>query len=202
MVPVLFWFDPLCPWTWLTSRWMLEVEKVRDVRVRFRVMSLAVLNEASLPSDPKTFAEYWGPVRMMVATDVSYGPDAVRHLYSALGDLIHRERLSINRDLYARALTRAGLPHTLANAATHPFYDDLVRASHAEGLALSGEDVGCPLLHLPGPDGQPVAFFGPVVTPYPRGDAAGRLWDAVSTAAATEGFFELKRSRTRPPDVT
>jgi hypothetical protein len=197
----LFWFDPLCPWTWLTSRWMLEVEQVRDVRVRFRVMSLAVLNEATLPSDPEALADYWGPVRVMVATELSCGPDAVRSLYSALGDLIHREQMPRNRDLYARALTRARLPHTLANAATHAFYDEGVRASHAEGLALSGEDVGCPLLHLPGPDGQPVAFFGPVVTPYPRGEAAGRLWDAVSTAAATDGFFELKRSRTRPPDV-
>jgi len=196
------WFDPLCPWAWLTSRWLLEVEQVRDVQVRFHVMSLALLAEAragrSEPSERQT-RDGWGPVRVAIATDLSHGGKAVRDLYTALGTLIHKERAPINRDLFALALTRSGLPHTLANAAETTFYDEAVRVSHHAGMDPVGGEVGTPVIHLRGAAGELVAFFGPVVTPHPRNEAAGRLWDAVALAAGTDGFFELKRIRTRAP---
>lgn len=205
MATAHFWFDPICPWSWLTSRWLLEVETVRDVTARFHVMSLAVLSEEG-PSPPEEYIEAlrgsWGPLRVLAATDLGFGPDAVRNLYTAIGGLIHREQAPINRDLYAYALTRANLPHTLANAANDAFYDRSVRESHGKGAMQTGSDCGTPVLQVARPDGGTAAFFGPVVTPYPRGESAGQLWDAVALAAATDGFFELKRTRTVGPDLS
>ena len=199
MVTADMWFDPICPWTWLTSRWLIEVEQIRDVRVRFRVMCLELLDGADgAPIDPSR-EKYWGPVRVAMATDLSLGPDALRALYAGFGHLIHQERTPISRDLYAFALARAGLPHSLANAAISPYYDDAIRASHAIGMKPVGGDIGCPIIHYTGIGGEMSAFFGPVVSPSPRGEAAGRLWDGIAIAAGTEGFFELKRIRTRSP---
>jgi protein-disulfide isomerase-like protein with CxxC motif len=202
LTAVEMWFDPVCPWAWLTSRWLLEVERVRDVQVRFRPMSLAVLNEhrENLPEAYRQgLRKAWGPVRVVVATELSYGQSAVRDLYTALGTLIHLEKVPIGRDLYANALHRAGLPHTLGNAALDTAYDDAVRASHLEGMTPVGEDVGTPVIHVHVAPGEVVAYFGPVITPAPRAEAAGRLWDGALLAASTDGFFELKRTRTRPP---
>jgi protein-disulfide isomerase-like protein with CxxC motif len=202
LTAVEMWFDPICPWAWLTSRWLLEVERVRDVQVRFRPMSLSVLNEhrENLSEAYRTsLREAWGPVRVVVATELSYGPGAVRELYTALGTLIHLEKVTIGPDLYASALHRAGLPHTLANAALGTAYDDALRASHTAGMAPVGEDVGTPVIHVHLASGEVVAYFGPVVTPAPRAEAAGRLWDGALLAASTDGFFELKRTRTRRP---
>jgi hypothetical protein len=192
------WADPSCPWTWLTAQWLLEVERVRDVQASFHVMSLSVLNEGR--ADPAQLAPLMGPVRILMAADLSLGQAGTRPLYVALAGLIHEERReTYDRDLYAAALHRARLPHTLANAADSPFYDDALRASHQAGVGLAGDDLGCPILKLRRSDGEAVAFFGPVVTPRPSGEAAGRLWDSVVLAAETDGFFELKRARTRPP---
>jgi len=197
---VTMWFDPICPWAWLTSRWLLEVERLREVQVQFRVMSLMVLEENHGGArDPAQMREAWGPVRVAIATDLAYGAQALRDLYSALGSLIHIGRAPIDRELYALAATRAGLPHTLANAAQTTVYDEAVRESHRARVGAIDGDIGCPVIHVPGEAGEPVAFFGPVVTPYPRGEAAGRLWDSVALAAGTDGFFELKRIRTRLP---
>ncbi len=199
MVSADMWFDPICPWTWLTSRWLLEVGQVRDVQVRFHVMSLELLDGSDdAPIDPAR-EKYWGPVRVAMATELSLGPDALRALYAGLGQLIHQEKESIGRDLYAFALSRAGLPHSLANAAISPYYDDEIRTSHAIGMQPVGGEIGCPIIHYSGVGGETSAFFGPVVSPSPRGEAAGRLWDGIAIAAATEGFFELKRIRTRSP---
>jgi hypothetical protein len=168
-------------------------------------MSLAVLNEErGTQSDEydEALRQSWGPLRVLAAADLGFGPDAVRQLYTAIGGLIHREQAPINRDLYAYALSRASLPHSLANAADNAFYDRAVRDSHAQGAVQTGSDCGTPVLQLDRPDGAIAAFFGPVVTPYPRGEAAGRLWDAVALAAATDGFFELKRTRTVGPDLS
>jgi hypothetical protein len=192
------WFDPICPWAWLASRWLLDVERVREVEVRFHVMSLSVLNEGR--ADEAALREGWGPVRVAVLAELAYG-QRVRDLYTELGILLHEQRMPIGRDLYAFALTRAKLPHTLANAAGTGFYDDAVRASHHAGTDPLRGDAGSPVVHVPGADGELVAFFGPVVTPAPRGEAAGRLWDAVALAAGTPGFFELKRFRDRGPAV-
>lgn len=191
------WADPSCPWTWITAQWLLEVEQVRDVQATFHPMSLAILNENRALADE--LQRLWGPVRVLVAADLSCGQAGIRPLYVALAGLIHDERRTqYNRDLYAAALSRAGLPHTLANAADSPYYDDALRASHDAGVGQVG-DLGCPILQLRRGDGEAVAFFGPVVTPCPRGEAAGRLWDSVALAAETDGFFELKRARTRDP---
>ena len=202
MASAEMWFDPMCPWAWLTSRWLLEVERVRGVPVRFRVMSLAVLNENRTDMSEnyrELLRKSWGPVRVAMATELAYGPDAVRELYTALGTLIHVEKMPVGRDLFANALHRARLPHTLANAALTTAYDEALRASHEEGMAPVGKDVGTPIVHVHPTPGEVVAFFGPVVTPAPKGESAGRLWDGVLMAASTDGFFELKRTRTRSP---
>jgi len=197
VVAAALWFDPACPWTWLTARWLMEAERVRDLQVRFHVMSLALLNGLG-PADSPDAAALWGPVRIAMAAHLSYGDEGVRRAYVGLATLIHEEEAAVDRELYATALHRALLPHTLAYAAYSPYYDAEIEASHRRGLDPVGTG-GCPVLHLPGPDGELVAFFGPVVTPSPRGEAAGRLWDSVSTAASTDGFFELKRQRDRSP---
>jgi hypothetical protein len=200
------WFDPICPWAWLVSRWLIEVEHVRDVQMRPHVMSLAVLDEdrpglAAAEAEGVVPPDLWSLVRLVTATRLSLGNQAVRDLYAALGPLIHVEGMTVGRDMLALALGRAGLPHSLANAARDPFYDPAVRASHHAGVDELGEVAACPVLHVAGPTGEPVAFLGPLVTPYPRGEAAGRLWDAVASAAATDGFFSLRRLLTRQPVV-
>jgi hypothetical protein len=195
------WFDPICPWAWITSRWLLEVEQVRDLQVRYRVMSLSVLNEGrDVPEQYQQLMESgWGPVRVCVAVEQRYGPEAVRNLYTALGTRIHLGKTELGPELYAAALTEVGLDPALAEAAGSTEYDEALRASHEAGMRPVGTDVGTPVVHAPGPDGEPVAFFGPVVTPAPKGEAAGRLWDGVLLVAGTPGFFELKRSRDLGP---
>nr|WP_320069310.1 DsbA family protein [Micromonospora sp. RTGN7] len=200
-VAVDMWFDPLCPWAWITSRWLLEVEQVRDVDVRFHVMSLSVLNDGrDVPEEyQRMLAAGWGPVRVCIAVEQQHGPDAVRALYTAMGTRIHLGKEGLGRELFAAALTDAGLDPELAAAAENTGYDEALRASHLAGMRPVGTDVGTPVIHAPGPDGGTVAFFGPVITPRPKGEAAGRLWDGVLLVAATPGFYELKRSREVAP---
>jgi hypothetical protein len=204
MTDVDLWVDPACPWAWITSRWLLEVERVRDVRVRFHVMSLSVLNENREVSDRyrDLLAQAWGPVRVMIAAEQAYGSGALRPLYGAMGTRIHLRQAGLGRDMIVGALQETGLPVTLAAAAESDEYDAQLRASHAAGMKPVGDDVGTPVIHVPRLDGEPIAFFGPVVTPAPRGEAAGRLWDGVLAVAGTDGFFELKRTRTRGPIFT
>ena len=196
------WVDPICPYAWMTSRWLLEVEQVRPVTVRFHIMSLSVLNEGrdDLPERYRRLLDIgWGPVRVAIAAEQAHGPDVLRDLYGALGRRLHPEDHEIGRDLYLDALGEVGLPASLADAADTGEFDEALRASHHAGMDPVGEDVGTPVIHAPGPDGEPVAFFGPVVIPAPKGEAAGRLWDGVLLVAGTDGFFELKRTRTREP---
>lgn len=195
------WFDPTCPWAWLTSRWLLEVEQVRPLDIRFHVMSLALLNERRKVSAAyaERLARAWGPVRVCVAAAQRYGEPVLRDLYTAMGTRIHPGRQPPGRDLCEAALVDVGLDPKLAEAAERDDHDDALRASHDAGMAPVGLDVGTPVIHAPGPDGTPVAFFGPVVTPAPKGEAAGRLWDGVLLVAATPGFYELKRTREQGP---
>ncbi|MEV0644834.1 disulfide bond formation protein DsbA [Phytomonospora sp. NPDC050363] len=198
------WFDPKCPWAWNASRWLLEAELVRDVEVRFHVMSLAVLNEGREGLDAwyaDWLADTRGPVRVAIAAAQKYGEDVLRDLYTALGTRIHRDKRAIGPELYADALAELGLDGGLAEAAGTEEYDEALLASHHAGLDLVGEDLGTPTIHLPGPDGEPVAFFGPVITPIPRGEDAGRILDGVVALAAAPGFYELKRGN-RPRPVT
>jgi 2-hydroxychromene-2-carboxylate isomerase len=195
-VAVDFWFDPLCPWAWITSRWILEVEKVRPVEVRWHVMSLAVLNAEALadPERAEAKARLWAPVRVLVAVRERYGAEALLPLYTAIGERIHNGGRPLDSEVLAEALTAAGLDPALVEAATDESLDALVTASHEEGMAPVGTDVGTPVLHV-----EDAAFFGPVVSPIPRGEAAGLLWDGVRLVTSTSGFYELKRSRTGKP---
>jgi len=191
-----FWFDPMCPWAWIASRWVLEVEKVRPVQARWHVMSLAVLNEGKdVPEPYRAFmAQAWGPVRVCIAAEQKLGPDVLLPLYTALGTRFHHEKADRDRATIEAALAEAGLPIELADAMDDSSYDDALRASHSGGMDRVGYEVGTPVISV---DGS--SFFGPVVSPIPRGEAAARLWDGVLAVAGTDGFFELKRSRTRDP---
>jgi hypothetical protein len=196
------WFDPRCPWAWITSRWLLEVEKVREVTVRFHVMSLTLLNEGreDLPEKYKaSLAKGLGPVRVCIAAEQEFGADVLRPLYTELGTRRHLEKRDFDDEVLREALTAAGLPERLAAAADSTEYDATLRASHDAGMKPVGLDVGTPTIHVPGPDGDHLAFFGPVVTPAPKGEAAGRLWDGCLLVAGTPGFYEIKRTRDAKP---
>ncbi|MFE2226052.1 mycothiol-dependent nitroreductase Rv2466c family protein [Streptomyces kronopolitis] len=201
--PADFWFDPLCPWAWMTSRWMLEVEKARPVEVRWHVMSLAVLNEDKLDELPENYRELlataWGPVRVCIAAEQQHGSEVLGPLYTALGTRFHHQGLERTRETLVDALKEAGLPAELADAADSDAYDAELRASHKEGIDLVGQEVGTPVIAVPGHDGDRIAFFGPVVTPAPKGEEAARLWDGTLMVASIPGFYEIKRTRTQGP---
>jgi len=190
------WFDPVCPWAWMTSRWLMEVEKVRNVDVTWSVMSLAVLNEGrDLPEDYQDLMRMaWGPVRVVTAAKERFGQQVVKPLYDALGQRIHNEGRTDYDQIVVDALAACDLPDDLAQAATSSEVDDAVRASHQQAIDLVGDDVGTPVVSVRG-----VSFFGPVVSPAPKGEDAGHLWDGCVLVAGTPGFFELKRSRTVGP---
>jgi 2-hydroxychromene-2-carboxylate isomerase len=197
---VQFWFDPLCPWAWITSRWMLEVEKIRPVRVDWRIMSLAYLNLVQHEGKGLN-EEYlermnraWGPVRVCAAAAADAGPAVLGPLYTAIGTRFHNQGRRDDPKVIPEALQEAGLPVWLADAAESDEFDDAIKKSHHEAFDEVGLDVGTPVLKIRGK-----ALFGPVITPAPKGEAAGELWDGLVLVSKADGFFELKRSRDRAP---
>lgn len=192
-----FWFDPMCPFAWVTSRWIGEVEDVRGIETNWNVMSLSVLNEGrELPAEYAEKMELgWGPVRVIIAARELHGTECIKPLYDAMGSLIHHEGIKDFAEVISKALAETGLPAELARFADSEEYDVQLRASHESGISLVGQDVGTPVVAVNG-----TAFFGPVLTRIPRGEEAGRIWDATVTLAGYPHFFELKRSRTESPE--
>jgi hypothetical protein len=191
------WVDPLCPCAGMTSRWLVEVEKLRPIDVRFHVMSLSVLNSGRdelSESYREMLSRGWGPVRVLIAAKEQHGEEVVRPLYEALGTRRHLGKEEFTRETIEAALAEVGLPAALADAADTDAYDEALKESHHAGMDQVGMDVGTPVISTEG-----VAFFGPVVSPAPKGEAAAKLWDGVLLVAGTDGFYELKRTRTRGP---
>ena len=197
---VQFWFDPVCPWAWITSRWMLEVEKVRPVRPDWRIMSLAYLNLTQHESKDlseeylERMGRAWGPIRVCAAAAQHSGPGILGPLYTALGTRFHVQGRREDPTVIPEALAEVGLPESLAGAAKSTEFDEEIKRSHHEAFDEVGLDVGTPVIRIRGK-----AIFGPVITPAPKGEAAGRLWDGMVLVTEADGFFELKRTRDRKP---
>jgi 2-hydroxychromene-2-carboxylate isomerase len=198
-----FWFDPMCPWTWITSRWVIEVTQVREVEVNWQVMSLGVLNEGNDVSTEyaELMKRTWGPVRVLHAAAAAHGEQVLLPLYTAMGNRFHLEKQKDVDAVISAALVEVGLEADLAAAADSTEFDDRVRSSHANAVAISGKGVGAPVIAIDDLDGNPVGFFGPIMTPIPRGEAAGKMWDGFVLVSQVPGVVEIKRTRIEGPKV-
>ena len=191
-----FWFDPLCPWAWMTSRWILEVEKVRDISVKWNLFSLAYLNrDKDVAEEYKArLARSWHCTRVIAAAQKAKGFEVTLPLYTAISSRIHLKKMEVGTELFKEALKEVGLPESLSDAMNDESFDAAIIESHERGIKLVGNDVGTPIIAV-----GSAAFFGPVISPAPKGEEAGKLWDGVVGVANHPGFFEIKRSRTVGP---
>ena len=199
-----FWFDPMCPWAWITSRWMHEVIGMRDVQVTWKVMSLAILNEGrEVPAQyAEAMAAAWGPVRVCIAAEQQFSserPDIVGELYTALGTRLHLQSRTDYATVIEESVAEVGLPASIAAAAGDSSLDVALRTSHDQGMRLVGSDVGTPIVAIANREGKEVGLFGPIITPAPLGEDAARLWDAFVAMVQTPGFYEIKRTRDVEP---
>ncbi|MFG3101218.1 DsbA family protein [Streptomyces sp. NPDC048182] len=188
------WFDPACPFAWITSRWLLEVERERPVDLRFRVMILYLHNTGNeLPDWYRDLVDRSiGPVRVAVAAAERHGEEVLRDLYTAFGTRIHEKKAEDFDAVAAESLAELGLATDLAAAAHDPAWDEAVRRSHEAGAeAGSGGYVGTPTVHVDG-----TVWFGPVLRAIPRGERAAALFDSFRVLAGDPDVFELKRTRT------
>lgn len=194
-----FWFDPACPFAWITSRWILEVEKVRDVEVTWHIMSLAYLNQDKEISEEyrEFLATAWQPVRVCMAVQEKYGQEKLAELYTALGTRRHVEKKEFTREVIEDALSSVDLPVELADAMDDSSYDESIATSHHEGMDQVGNEVGTPTIAMNGS-----AFFGPVISKAPKGEEAGRLWDGFQLVTAYPYVYELKRARVHDLDFS
>ena len=190
------WFDPICPFAWITSRWLIEVERERNLQVDWNIMSLAHLNKDRDvdAAHKEAFEKSWWATRIVVAAKAEHGAAAVLPLYNAIGVRIHNRKEKLSRELLVAAIAEAGLPEDLIDASEDGKWDIEIVKSHDRAIALVGGDVGTPVIGVAG-----VGFFGPVISPAPKGAEAAKLWDGVLALAQYPGFFELKRSRTVGP---
>ena len=190
--------DPVCPYTWVVACWLREVSRRREVDLRYHVMSLHLLNAGGVLED--RYAGLMGPSRVATAVVVHHGRAALRAWHGAFGARIfdhwRRPTPVEYRDAALEALAATGLPTELVDAGEADAYDDALRRSTDEAILPVGLDVGTPIVHLDG-----AAFFGPILNAVPRGDAALRLFDGIRLLTGSPDFFELKRTRTAPPDV-
>lgn len=193
---VQFWFDPICPWAFMTSRWLLEVEKIRDISITWNLFSLAHLNKDKdlAPEYKARLIRSWQATRVIAAAQEKNGKEITLPLYTAISSRIHLKKMDVGQELFTQALKEVGADENLASAESDSKFDNAIIASHEAGIALVGSDVGTPIIAVEG-----TAFFGPVISPAPRGEEAGKLWDGVLLAASYPGFFEIKRSRTVGP---
>jgi 2-hydroxychromene-2-carboxylate isomerase len=193
-----FWFDPACPFAWIASRWIIEVEKVRDIKVNWHVMSLAILNSGrdELPESYRKFlTQTWAPVRVITAAKELHGDGYVKKLYDAMGSRIYNGGNKDFDAVIAEALKELDLPPELAAWGSSETFDQQLRTSHAEGISKVGDEVGTPVVAFNG-----TAFFGPVLTRIPRGETAGRIFDGAVALAEFPHFYEIKRSRRSRPE--
>jgi 2-hydroxychromene-2-carboxylate isomerase len=214
MADLEFFFDPVCPWAWVTSRWVVEVAEQRSYDIDWRFICLRIVNEdKAFEQDPTSpYGRVHGAGRMMLraaaATKVAGGSDAVGRLYTELGKRLHHEGRSVseiregNYSLIDEAIEAAGLSSDISAATNDEKWDEVLREETALALSRTGNDVGTPIITFAPGTIEEASFFGPVLNRIPRGAEAVEIWDTVEKLARVPGLFELKRTNRGRPDFS